>query len=30
MSDGAALKAMIRKARAEWASALPAGAPQLA
>ncbi len=25
-----ALKAMIRKARAEWASAMPAGAPQLA
>jgi hypothetical protein len=26
----AALKAMIRKARAEWAEAMPAGAPQLA
>jgi hypothetical protein len=25
-----ALKAMIRKARAEWASAMPAGAPQVA
>lgn len=25
-----ALKAMIRKARAEWAEAMPAGAPQLA
>lgn len=25
-----ALKAMIRKARAEWADAMPAGAPQLA
>jgi hypothetical protein len=25
-----ALKAMIRKARAEWAGAMPAGAPQLA
>lgn len=25
-----ALKAMIRKARAEWKSAMPAGAPQLA
>lgn len=25
-----ALKAMIRKARADWASAMPAGAPQLA
>lgn len=24
-----ALKAMIRKARAEWASAMPAGAPQI-
>lgn len=23
-----ALKAMIRKARAEWAAAMPAGAPQ--
>ncbi|WP_077148464.1 hypothetical protein [Sphingopyxis sp. KK2] len=28
--SAAALKTMIRKARAEWAEAMPAGAPQLA
>ena len=30
MRSAEALKAMIRKARAEWAEAMPAGAPQLA
>jgi hypothetical protein len=30
MRSADALKAMIRKARAEWAEAMPAGAPQLA
>lgn len=30
MRSAGALKAMIRKARAEWAGAMPAGAPQLA
>ncbi|MBL8651722.1 MAG: hypothetical protein JNL35_15125 [Sphingopyxis sp.] len=29
MRSAGALKAMIRKARAEWAGAMPAGAPQL-